>query len=145
MEYLESMGVLTHGNPEEIANAKLEYKKIYQRKYKQLYRNRHREVRFTVDHSTHKALDLAAKEFDLCPSAFARQATLERLRERPTGTSPNISRELLQKVAIIHSEVRHLCRKRPSGFLERRITFERLAQRIGALEEVLRQILRKHQ
>ena len=143
LDYLEAKGVLANGTMDELAAAKREYRKVYQREYKQRYRTRHIEVRFTLASSVMRSIDTAVKTVGIDRGTYAKEATLARWQGRSYGTDLRIRREVLQKVALIHSEVRHLCRQRPTGFLERRIAFDRLNERIGALEEALREVLRK--
>lgn len=143
--YLEAKGVLANGTPEEISAAKRDYRRDYERLYKRRYRMRHSEVRFTLGQDERRMLLSAADMAGIDSGTFAKESTLARLNGKSHGSQMRIEREVLQKVALIHSEVRHLCRQRPTGFLERRIVFDRLAERIGALEEALRESLRKDQ
>lgn len=141
--YLQARGVLENGTPEEIAAAKRDYRRDYERRYKRRYRLRHSEVRFTLNQEEQRSLLSASATAGTDKGTFAKEATLTRLHGKSHGNDTRVSREVLQKVALIHSEVRHLCRQRPTGFLERRIVFDRLAERLGALEEALRESLRK--
>jgi hypothetical protein len=142
--YLKARGVLENGTPEEIAAAKRDYRRDYERLYKRRYRVRHSEVRFTFNREEQRLLLAAAAVVGIDNGTFAKEATLARLHSTSPGSDTRVSREVLQKVALIHSEVRHLCRQRPSGFLERRIVFDRLVEQVGALEEALRESLRKN-
>lgn len=142
--YLQARGVLENGTPEQIATAKRDYRRDYERLYKRRYRLRHSEVRFTFNQEEQRLLLSASATAGIDSGTFAKEATLTRLHGKGQGSAARVSREVLQKVALIHSEVRHLCRQRPTGFLERRIVFDRLAEQIGALEEALRESLRKN-
>lgn len=141
--FLEAKGVLTNGTPEEIDAAKREYRKLYERAYKQRYRKAHSEVRFTLAASVMRRLASTAGNLGVDRSTYAKEATLARLDGVAPRSDQRVDREVLQKVVLIHSEVRHLCRHRPTGFLERRVLFDRLAERISALEEAFREIFNK--
>ena len=140
LEYLDARGLLD-GSPEEIAAAKREYRRSYDRAYKRRYRRSHTEVRFTTDARTIKLLEDVARPLGITPSTFAKEAAIARALGKRYASELRLGREVLQTVTLIHSEVRRLCRKQPSGFLGRRITYERLAGRIRAMEEALREVL----
>lgn len=143
LAYLEAKGVLTNGTPGDINAAKREYRKLYQQHYKRTYLADHSEVRFTLASSVTQSIDEAAHQLGIDRSTYAKEATLARLSDKPHGAC--ISKEVLQKVALIHSEVRHLCRQRPTGLLDRHIVFYRLEKRVAALEEAFRESLQKDQ
>jgi hypothetical protein len=143
LAYLEAKGVLTNGTPDDIAAAKREYRKLYQQEYKRSYLTGHSEVRFTLASSITQSIDAAAHQIGIDRSTYAKEATLARLSGKPHGA--RVSKELLQKVALIHSEVRHLCRQRPAGLLDRHIVFGRLEKRVADLEEAFRESLQKDQ
>lgn len=141
--YLQARGVLEKGTTEEVTAAKRDYRRDYERLYKRRYRLRHSEVRFTLNSEERRLLHSASVTAGVDNGTFAKEATLTRLHGKSPGSDSRVSREVLQKVALIHSEVRQLCRQRPTGFLERRIAFDRLEARVDALEEALRESLRK--
>lgn len=138
MAFLAAEGVLENGTPAEIAAAKRAYRKLYLRDYQRRYRKSHVEVRYSVQEELAGSLRKAAGHLGLDLGTYSKETVIARLNGGYIPAENRPSRELLQAVSLIHSQIRHLCRQKPKGFLERRIQYERLRQRVQALEEVLR-------
>lgn len=76
LEYLNKVGVL-NGTPEEIELAKIEYRKEYQKTWKQTKSPIIKDLRITLSLREYKDLKVFVYELKLTPTAYSKQIILQ--------------------------------------------------------------------
>jgi hypothetical protein len=80
-EYLETLGVLD-GTPEEIAAAKVEFRRLYKRLHKKQKRNQERKIEVWVTETEWGAIEQAATTHQLSMVAMLKKSALAYLAQR---------------------------------------------------------------
>ena len=143
-EYLESVGILEKGSPEEIETAKKAYRKNYLLSYKQKQRSRKPEftINFSKDKGEFGKVEKEAKRHDLAITGFIHFATLAYINQ--TYLVPNALQisKLEQVLSDCLNEIQSIVRFKEKYHWERNSKLEAIEKKIEKLEKQIDEIFR---
>ncbi|MEM7368708.1 MAG: hypothetical protein AAF587_08890 [Bacteroidota bacterium] len=143
-EYLESIGVLENGSPEEIRAAKAEFKKLYQKEYRRQRRASHPETTVTLPKDEWSYLSKEAKRHHLTLPKFLRKSSLAYLKQEYIVPNPQAVARIEQLLSLAQTDTliiaKHL---RQLGHETLAEAYDALSDRYTRLEQKLSQLLRQ--
>jgi len=110
-DYLFGLGVLEHGTPEEIENAKKDYRKQYQQTYQKNYRKKQRRTEITWKAGEYALLHEGANLHNMRFSSFVKKAALSYLQNSYIEKHPQDIHALQMEIRAIGNQLNQITRK----------------------------------
>lgn len=134
--YLETKGILENGTDTQIAAAKKEYYKLYNKHYLRNYRQENVQVTLQFKRGEYDRIKLIAQSLE----SSVQYVLKEKLKSSASPETNNLyGNQLLREIKTLQSDIRNLLRNFPLGSTSER-RFEFLLGKIERIEGALEQI-----
>ncbi|MEO5643905.1 MAG: hypothetical protein ABIQ40_18700 [Bacteroidia bacterium] len=142
--YIQSLGILEQGSPEEIAAAKKAYWKTYHQQHRRTQREEKPEFLVALDRAdgTYNTISIGAKRHTLTIPAFLRTATLAYLTQAYVVPNHEYIAHLEQLLSQCSNEIAALAGSKDKYFWQRDQKIEAIEQRIERLEREVSELFR---
>lgn len=142
-DYLDSIGVLVNGTPDQIKSAKKEYSKQYQRNYKKEKRLNAPEftISFAKQSPEYIKVARASKSHKMAISHFIKLATLAYLDKTFIVPNLEVIYNIEQLLAGCLNEIQTITRQKEKHHWEREAKYQAIEAKIALLETELRKMI----
>lgn len=137
-KYLEDLGVLEHGSPEDIENARKQYWRQYRAAWRKAKRAQGREVTICLTKNESTQLSRKAAQFGLTVNQYLKEAALAQSKQEVMAPQESVMRTIHEQLVLNCTAIQHACEDAESA-----VEIEhRLIEQIAHLENMVMAVLK---